>query len=101
MSFTHARTSEAHKVVLPVFAGFPYILTNLSPAFHHIILLSRELGPAALRLMAQQVEQLPTCRVIDDSLGLYGSEGMDEFVTGHSPQGGGRVDQEGGGGVIA
>lgn len=82
---------SAPQVDLPTFDGFPYLLTRLSPAFYHIILLPKELAPEALRSFARQqaqANQLPTCLVIDTSLCLYLSAETSEFVTGHVPRGG-------------
>lgn len=33
---------SASQVDLPLFEGFPYLLTQLSPAFYHIILLPQD-----------------------------------------------------------
>lgn len=82
---------SAPQVHLPIFEGFPYLLTRLSPAFYHIILLPQHPAPAAQRSLARhqaQSNQLPTCLVIDTSLCLYLSTGATEFVTGHVPRGG-------------
>ena len=82
---------SASPLDLPIFEGFPYLLTRLIPAFYHIILLPKDLTPEALRCLAcqqAQANQLPTCLVVDASLCLYVSDGADEFVTGEVPRGG-------------
>lgn len=82
---------SASPLELPLFEGFPYLLTRISPAFYHIILLPKDLVPEALRSLARQqalANQLPTSLVVDASLCLYVSGGATEFVTGHVPRGG-------------
>jgi|SRR2546422_5356306 len=80
---------SAPQVDLPIFEGFPYLLTCLSPAFYHISLLPKGLAPVALRSLARQqaqANQLPTCLVVDASLCLYISGGATEFVTAQVPR---------------
>lgn len=78
--------------LLPLFGGFPYLLTRLIPAFYHLILLPRSLAPEELKHIARrqaQANQLPTCLVMNSRLGLYVStSGDDDFMTSEPPRGG-------------
>jgi len=82
---------SALPTALPLFDGFPYLLTRLSPAFYHVMLLPRDLASDALRSFANQqaqANQLPTCLLMDASLCLYVTDGGAQHVTGEVPRGG-------------
>lgn len=91
LNMGNQRPSRLYRL-LPLFEGFPYLLTRLNPAFYHLILLPRSLAPNELRNIARrqaQANQLPTCLVVDSSLCLYASNsGEDDFVTSEPPRGG-------------
>src|SRR2546427_489335 len=47
---------------LPLFDGFPYLLTRVAPSFYHVILLPAEhaTGDEVIRLTGRQVNGVPT-----------------------------------------
>ena len=59
---------------LPLFDGFPYLLTRVAPSFYHVILLPAEHDADVLLDLGHrqtQANRLPTCVVLDTDLCGY------------------------------
>lgn len=62
---------------LPLFDGFPYLVTKIAGAMHHVIVLPSLAGGDLERLARRQwdANRLPTCLVLAADRALYLSEG--------------------------
>jgi hypothetical protein len=72
-------SSRIGSLELPTFDGFPYLLTRLSAAFYHVILLPRERSVTELSVVAAaqaRLNDLPTCLLLGhDSCCYYDATG--------------------------
>lgn len=66
---------------LPLFDGFPYLVTKIAGPIHHLIVLPRELPLSELERLAElqwRANRLPTCLVVAADRAQYiGEEGTD------------------------
>lgn len=61
-------------VALPLFDGFPYIVTKIAGPIHHLIVLPGDLPPSDLQHLADRqwrANRLPTCLVLAADRALY------------------------------
>jgi len=68
---TASTTPVAH---LPLFDGFPYLVTRMAPAMYHITLLPRDPSELELSLLARaqwRANRLDVCLVIGPDRALY------------------------------
>lgn len=68
-------------LALPIFDGFPYLVTQITTVMHHLIPLPRLDAERLIQIAARQyaANRLPTCLVGAEDTALFVSEGGMEF----------------------
>jgi hypothetical protein len=73
-----------------IFAGFPYVVTQIVPALHHILLLPRTWELDQFMGLAErqvQLNKLPTCLVFREDLCVYFAEDGSGMISDSPPRG--------------
>jgi hypothetical protein len=84
-------------LAVPVFDGFPYLVTRIAGALHHLILLAADRSERELIALARRqyaANRLGTCLVVSPDRALYfyeGSEAWSDFVPRSTVQISGRL----------
>jgi hypothetical protein len=82
---------------LPLFDGFPYLVTRVVGAFRHVLLLPADRTEAGLRRLAElqdAANHLETCLVLEPERVIYYSAGAEPSPSTFAPRGGSLVTGE-------
>jgi len=82
---------------LPLFDGFPYLVTRVIGAFRHILLLPADRSDAGLRRLAElqdAANHLETCLVLEPERVIYYCAGAEPAPSTFAPRGGSLVTGE-------